>query len=338
MGVVGKVLFDSDTFDAADELGDALTVALKWVDRNAASPALVAQVALVVALERLGPRTPGALRGAHADLSARLRAPVLLLGARDPELRRAVARIAARIQAMIDERRARPGARSDLLARLLTARDADDGAFAGMSDQQVRDEVTTLFVAGHETTATALAWTFYLLARNPDARARVQAEVDALPDGPIAFAAAARLGYTLRVFKESMRLYPPVEILARRSMVATEVGGVPVPRDTLLFMSPYTVHHSASVFPDPERFDPDRFLPEREAARPRCAYVPFGAGPRVCVGNHFALLEGPIVLATLMRHATFEIDPHRTIEPEAIATLRPKGGVPATVRLRRAAS
>jgi cytochrome P450 len=201
-----------------------------------------------------------------------------------------------------------------------------------MSDKQLRDEANTLFVAGHETTANALAWSFYLLARHPEARARVQAEADAFgPDGPTTFE-PERLAFTTRVFKEALRLYPPLVVMGRRSLKAVEVRGEPIPARTLLFVNTVGVHHDGSAWPDPDRFDPDRFAPEREAGRHRSAWIPFGVGPRVCIGNAFALMEGPIVLSTLMRGARFEIDAARTIEADAFATLRPKGGVPAVVR------
>ncbi len=335
MGVVGKALFDSDTFEEADELGDALTTALQWTNDNMGSNALVAHILAMDLLDEVGPRVPGALRDLVGRARAKVEEPFLLPGARGPELRSAITRLEAKIQEMIDERRARPGERADLLARLLTARDADDASFAGMDDKQIRDEAVTLFVAGHETTATSLAWAFYLLARNPAWRAKVQAEVDALPPGPIDFERAAKLDVTLRVFKEAMRLYPPVEVLARRTLEPVTIGGVELPARSIVFVSPTIVHRHEATWPDPERFDPDRFLARFDAARPRSAWLPFGAGPRICIGNHFALLEGPIVLATMMRHARFEIDEHRTIEGEAFATLRPKGGVPAVVRLRR---
>ncbi len=331
MGVVGAALFDSDTFDEADELGAALTTALGWVDESAASLGLVAHMAALDAIAALPARLEASVR---RPLRERFEEPFLLKGARSPALRAAIGRLDRRMQRMIDERRAAPGRRDDLLARLLAARDAEDASFAGMSDRQLRDEAVTLFVAGHETTATALAWAFYLLARAPAWRERVQAEVDALPPGPLSFESAARLELTLRVFKEAMRLYPPVEILGRRSLEPVAIGGVALPVGAITFVSPWVMHRHEPTWPDPERFDPDRFLPEAEARRPRSAWLPFGAGPRVCIGNHFAALEGPIVLATLMRAARFEIDAAREIEPEAFATLRPKGGVPATVRLR----
>jgi cytochrome P450 len=203
-----------------------------------------------------------------------------------------------------------------------------------MSDKQLRDEANTLFVAGHETTANALAWAFYLLARNPEARARVQAEADALGVEDQATFSPEKLVYTTRVFKEALRLYPPLVLLGRRSREPFTLGGRTYPERTLVFVSTYGIHTSRAVWPDPDRFDPDRFTPEREAVRHKSAWLPFGVGPRVCIGNHFALMEGPIVLSTMMRGARFEIDPAREIEPEAIATLRPHGGVPAVVRRR----
>jgi len=330
MGVVGKALFDSDTFDEADALGDALTEALQWADDVSGHPALIAHMSALDLAQRAKERAPQALRPLLTRLHRRLEEPFAIPGARSPKLRRAVAHLDGRIQQMIDERRAQGLSRDDLLTRLLSARDDEAG---GMTDKQVRDEATTLFVAGHETTATSLAWAFYLLGRNPAVREAVQAEVDALDDDPGFHDAMTRLPLTLRVFKEAMRLYPPVILLARRSLDAVEVAGHVLPPRTVVFVSAYGVHHNPESWPDPERFDPDRFLPEREVARPRGAYLPFGAGPRVCIGNHFALLEGPLVLATLMRHARFETD-GREVVPETFATLRPRGGVSARVRLR----
>jgi cytochrome P450 len=328
MGVVGRALFDANTFDDSDEIGEALTTALGWVNHNAASNKIVAHIILLDLLDDLAGRVPGSLQRFHGKLRDAAEEPFLLDQARARYHKDAIARLDRKVQKMIEERRKRPGATDDLLARLLTARDAEDASFKGMSDRQVRDEALTLFIAGHETTATSLAWTFYLLARNPEWRAKVQAEVDALPAGPIDFARAAKLDVTLRVFKEAMRLYPPVEVLARRTIEPITLGDVELPARSILFVSPWIVHRDKQAFPDPERFDPDRF----GKPLPRSAWLPFGAGPRVCIGNHFAMLEGPIVLATMMRAARFDIDATRTIEPEAFATLRPKGGVPAIVR------
>ncbi len=330
MGVVGRALFNANTFDDSDEIGAALTTALGWANHNAASGKIVAHIILLDALADLAPRVPARVRGLVEKLHDAAEEPFMLDQARARYHRDAIARLDRKVQQMIDERRRAADAGDDLLARLLTARDAEDASFTGMSDRQVRDEALTLFIAGHETTATSLAWTFYLLARHPEWRAKVQAEVDALPPGPIDFARAAKLDVTLRCFKEAMRLYPPVEVLARRTLEPTTLADVELPARSILFISPWIVHRDAATFPEPERFDPDRFL----KPLPRSAWLPFGAGPRVCIGNHFAMLEGPIVLATMMRAARFEIDADRTIEPETFATLRPKGGVPAIVKLQ----
>jgi len=332
MAVVGESLFGVDTFDEADELGEALTTMLQWTNDRLGSRRILLHVMLGDALGAAEQRSPAALRPLIQGLQERAREPFLLSGARSPELLGAVRRLDDRMQAMIDERRRDPGERHDLLTRLLKARDEDEGE--GMTDRQVRDEAVTLFVAGHETTATALSWAFYLLARHPEHLARARAEADAFgPEGPSTYE-PGRLAFLTRVFKETLRLYPPVVLLPRRSLAEVEIGGYTLPRRSILFLSPYTLHYRADVFPDPGRFDPDRWLPEHEAARHRSSFLPFGAGPRVCIGHHFAMMEGPIVLATLLRKVSLEIDPRREIMPDDFATLRPAGGVPAVARAR----
>jgi cytochrome P450 len=257
--------------------------------------------------------------------------PFLVKGSRGAELQDAIATVDARIQELVQQRRREGLSRPDLLSRLLAARDAEAGS---MTDTQVRDEVVTLFVAGHETTATSLAWCFYLLARHPDIRERVVAEADAFGDGPIERFDAERLQLTTRVFREALRLYPPVTLLPRRTLEDVEICGTVLPRRTVTFVSTWAQHRRADVWEQPDRFDPDRFLPEREATRPKGSYLPFGLGPRTCIGLHFAMIEGPIVLATLLRRFHFEIDATREIVEDEFATLRPRGGVPAIVRAR----
>jgi cytochrome P450 len=209
------------------------------------------------------------------------------------------------------------------------ARDGELGG-EGMSDKQVRDEANTLFIAGHETTAAALAWAFYLLARHPDVRARVQTEADSFgPEGPGSYD-PVKLAYTSRVFKEVLRMYPPVIAIIRRSRERVEFGGHVFPAQQLFFINILGVHHRPDIFPNPDKFDPDRFLPEVEATRHKASWIPFSVGPRVCIGNFFALMEGAVVLATLMRGLRFDVEP-RTIAPEAFLTLRPSGGVWARV-------
>jgi cytochrome P450 len=263
------------------------------------------------------------------DFAQRLEAPIVTPGPEGRRLRRAIARLDEQVQKMIDARRADPHPPEDLLTKLLRASD-DEGA--RMSDKQVRDEVLTLFVAGHETTATALAWAIHCLCRNPAVYEAVEREVDALPDDPT-YEDLPRLGLTLRVFKEALRLYPPVHTFGRQSDDASSLDGYALEREAVALICPYALHRRPDVWPDPRRFDPDRFLPEAEAKRPRLAWLPFGAGPRTCIGNHFAMMEGQLVLAKLLRDVRFT--PESDEVPEPHATLRPRGGMPMRVKRRR---
>lgn len=334
MGVVGKALFDADTFDEADELGAALTTALAWVDEVSASPLLVAQLVAVETLEKWRAAFPSFAARARERAEAELEAPIFLPGRRSAALADAKQRIDRTIARMIAERRAGGLAEDDLLTRLLGARDPETGE--GMSDAQVRDEATTIFVAGHETTATTLAWAFYELGKRPDlVEALAREAVGFGADGP-GVHDAARMPLALRVIKETMRKYPPIILYPRRALEDVELGGHRIPRGTLVFTSPCTLHHRRDVWPDPDRFDPDRFTEEAEARRPRGAYLPFAAGPRVCIGNHFASMEAPMVLLGLLSRLRFETDPRRVVVPEPFATLRPGGGVPARVRFAAA--
>jgi len=174
-----------------------------------------------------------------------------------------------------------------------------------------------------------------LLAQHPDVYARMRAEVDAALHGRTpAVADLPQLPYTLQVFKESLRLYPPAYVLSRQAVRDVEVSGYRVPAGSVVIVSPYTMHRRPDYFPDPERFDPDRFTPEAEARLPRHAYLPFGAGPRICIGNHFALMEGQLVLATLAQRVTFEWPVDQRIMPEPLINLRPKRGTVVRVRRR----
>jgi cytochrome P450 len=340
MSIAGKTLFDTDTFGEADAIGAALTTALDWVADSAPSPIAIAHLAVRKALVNGGRllladerKTFSDAAGDHAlvELGERFERPIFLPGEGGRELRAAIALLDRRVQRMIDERRAAPGRTDDLLSHLLAARDEDDGG--AMSDKQVRDEILTLFIAGHETTSTALAWTVHCLARHPAVYDAVEREVDAL-EGEPTFADLPRLGLTLRAFKEALRLYPPVYLIGRQANEASSLDGVSLPYDTIAILSAYALHRRPDLWPDPERFDPDRFLPEREAKRHRLAWLPFGAGPRVCIGNQFAMMEGQLVLAKLLRHARFT--PTLDEVPLASATLRPAHGMPVRVRLRAA--
>jgi cytochrome P450 len=331
MGVAGKTLFDADTFSEADEIGHALTIALAWTGWIMARPMAVGHVMARRALVGLAAKTDGAAHTLLERAARRVQGPLALVGPRGRELARAITFLDRHVQGMIDERRRDAGrdGRSDLLTRLLDARD-DDGA--AMSDRQVRDEVLTLFVAGHETTATALAWTIYYACREPTIYAAMEREADAVGDSPGA-ADLPRLDLCLRAFKEAMRLAPPVYIFGRDSREPVSVGGYELPRPTNLMVSPWALHHSARLWPDPERFDPERFVAARESARHRYAYLPFGAGPRICLGNHFAYMEAQLALAVLLRRYRFEL--LGDDEPEPGATLRPRHGVRVRVWRRK---
>ena len=333
MRVAGKTLFGIDTLDEADELGAALTTLLGWANAATGSLAFATQVIVVDGVyELLGRFAPSLAARAKPYRDAayeRIHWP----GESSRRLEAAVRVVDERVARMIADRRAAGLARRDLLSVLTSARDEEGRA---MSDEELRDEIGTLFVAGHETTASGLAWSLYLLGRHPEALERARAEASALQGRPATAADLPRLGFCLQVFKEAMRLYPPIYVMARRCLVDVRIGSFDLPRDTALIISPWTLHRRPEIWPDPERFDPSRFEPAAEQARDKLAYLPFGAGPRICIGNHFALMQGPLALATLLARLDLEPVTRAAIEPEAYATLRPKGGVPMRVTACRA--
>jgi cytochrome P450 len=253
---------------------------------------------------------------------------------RNLRTRKAVQELRNSIQRFIDERRSNPAERNDFLSILLQARDEDGKP---MGDEQLMSECLTLFGAGHETTATSLSWTWYLLCQHPEIYQKVQEEVDSVLQGRTpTYDDLARLPYCLQVFKEAMRLYPPAYLLSRRALREVEIDGYRVPRDMVVLYAPCTLHHREEYFPEPEKFDPDRFIPEREKQLPRYAFVPFGAGPRICIGMYFAMMEGHLLLATLAQRVKFSLVPGQTVVPDPIhhLTLRPMGKVKVLVRRR----
>src|SRR5258707_8971850 len=250
--------------------------------------------------------------------------------------RMARARLDAIIYRMIADRRASGCDHGDLLSMLLTAQDEDEGG--GMTDQQVRDEAMTIFLAGHETTANALTWTWYLLGGAPDVEAKLHAEVDRVLHGRLpTMKDLAALSYVERVVTEAMRLYPPAWIVGRRAIAEYQLGDYVVPPRSILVMSPYIMHRDPRFYADPERFDPDRWTPEFRAALPRFAYFPFGGGPRQCIGESFAWMELVLLVATIAQRWRFDLVPGHPVVPQAAVTLRPKHGMKmtATARPRR---
>ena len=218
---------------------------------------------------------------------------------------RAIADVDRLVGRLVVERRRSGATGDDMLSQLVRARDEDDGRT--MSDGELRDEIMTLFFAGHETTANALAWAWRLLAKNPTARARLEAEVDAVLGGRSPEVGdLASLPTALMALKESMRLYPPAYLLGRQTEREVEIGGVRLARGVTVGVNIFGMHRRPEVFADPWRFDLDRFAPGREAALPRSAYLPFGAGPRVCIGNHFALMEAHCFSSTIAQRVRLE--------------------------------
>jgi cytochrome P450 len=248
----------------------------------------------------------------------------------------AIARLDRTVYRMIEERRGDGADRGDFLSMLLLAQ--EEGGGGGMTDRQVRDEAMNIFLAGHETTANALTWAFYLLAQHPAARERLEREVDAALGGRTpALTDVGALPFSLAVFKEAMRLYPPAYVVARRALRDVTLRGHAIAKNDLCIVNIVGMHRRADLFPEPSRFDPDRFLPENEKRLAKDAYLPFGGGQRVCIGNHFALLEGQLALAALAQRVRFDLLPGANrVETEPLITLRPKGGVPMRVTRRRA--
>jgi cytochrome P450 len=304
LAVVGKTLFDADVESDADEVGAALTEVMNLF---------------------------GYLMLPFSELLEKLPLP--------PRRRflRARARLDAVIYRIIEERRREGRDRGDLLSTLLDAVD-EEGDGTGMTNEQLRDEVMTIFLAGHETTANALTWAWYLLAQNPEAEGRLHAELDEVLAGGRAPAPedVPALRYTEMVVAETMRLYPPAWTLGRLALEDYEVGGYIIPRGSLVLVSQYVIQRDPRFWPDPERFDPERWTPEAKAARPQFAYFPFGGGPRRCVGEGFAWSEAVLILATLARRWRAHVIPGRAVEARPRITLRPgPGGVPMRIEERK---
>ena len=234
---------------------------------------------------------------------------------------------------IIADRRRTQRDESDLLSMFLSARDEETGA--GMTDRQLRDEVVTMLLAGHETTSLALSWTYYLLSQHPEVEQGIADEVErVIGNGRPGFEHLDRLICTRRAIEESLRLYPPAWGFSRRALGDDEIGGYRVPKGSLVFLIPFVIHRRPALWPNPGRFDPDRFAPEQEAQRPRFAYIPFGGGPRGCIGNQFAMVEAQLIVAAIAQRYRIDLLRDQDIRPEPLITLRPAPGIRATVRKR----
>lgn len=280
-----------------------------------------------------GERVVAAVLEALDVVVSRVRTPALVPAAvptpRNRRLARAVRTLDQAAADVVAHRR-QAGVRDDdgdLLALLLRAADAGD-----LTATQVRDELVTMVIAGHETVASAMSWTLHLLATHPGEQARVHAELDEVLGGRApAWADLPALARTRAVLDESLRLYPPAWVVSRRAVADDDIDGVAVPAGTLVIISPWLLHRRPDVFADPEAFRPDRFLGDAARTVPRGAYLPFGAGPRLCIGRDFALVESLLVLAELLRdHAVLPVPRHQ-VRAEALVTMRPHGGLPLRV-------
>jgi cytochrome P450 len=232
-----------------------------------------------------------------------------------------------KVDRLLTERGRAPDAEpKDLLARLIAARDNETGG--GMTAKEVRDQVVTIFMAGHETTAQALSWTWYLLSQHPAIETKLHDELAAvLGDRTPRYEDIGKLRYTRMVIEESMRLYPPAHTMSRSPIAADEVLGQRIPARAEVLIVPWLLHRKPSLWENPDRFDPERFAPERAAARPRFAYIPFGGGPRICIGAAFAMAEAMLILATIAQRYQLRLKPGFPVEPQGLITLRPRNGL-----------
>jgi cytochrome P450 len=300
LAIVGRTLFSADVSSDADEIGSAMTQIFELFDT---------------------------LLLPFSDWIQKLPIPPVR------RFEKARDRLDKIVYGLIAERRRSGKDEGDLLSMLLLAQDESDNA--QMTDKQVRDEALTLLIAGHETTANALTWTWYLLSQNPEVEARMHAEIDSVLDGkPPNFDDVSRLPYTSGVFAESLRLYPPAWAIGRRARENYSIDGYAIPAKSILLMSPWVVHRDPRWWPEPERFDPDRWHPDEVAKRPKFAYFPFGGGARVCIGERFAWAEGVLVLATIAQRWKMRMVPGHPVETRAVITLRPKHGMKMTLEPR----
>jgi cytochrome P450 len=313
---------DGDTIDVAAEMA---RLALAVVGRTLFS------IDLLDAAPGLRGDFEAVMRYVHARIEHPLRLPLAVPTAANREVRRALARLDNLLFTLVAERRARGGGGDggDLLDALVRARDETEGGRA-LSDRQLRDEAMNLLLAGHETSASALAWALYLLARDGASARRLEAEADALA-GPPRSDDLPRLAFAGRAFQEALRLYPPVHSLGRQAREPVTIGGYRLGSGAVVVVSPLLMHRRADYFPEPDAFHADRFA--GDGVR-RAAYLPFGAGPRGCLGGGFATVEAQLVLATLARRVRFEWTLPAEPRPELLVTLRPRGGLPMRVRRR----
>jgi cytochrome P450 len=282
--------------------------------------------------EDIGASMTAVLDAANQRMNNLLQLPSWVPTRRNIREKRAIARLDAILNSLIRARRASGEERDDLLSRLLAAVDEESGD--SMSDHQLHDEMMTLFVAGHETTANALTWIWYLLSQNPEAEAKLVEELNNVLGGRApTMADLPKLPYTDIVVREALRLYPPAPQFGREPIRDVRIGKYDVPGGSLVAVNTYALQRDERFFAEPERFDPQRFAKGWEDRIPRYAYLPFGGGPRVCIGNGFAMMEARLILATVAQRYRLSLEPGQNIRPVQLVTLRPNG--PVRMRLKR---
>ncbi len=297
LDIIGRTMFSRPMSDFATDVSQVMDVALHYLDERINS--LTAPFAFV---ERLPLPANRRFRAAMQDADEM-------------------------ITNLIAERRAAANDPGDLMSMLLNMKDEETGET--MTDRQLRDEMMTMIAAGHETTANALTWTFYLLSQHREVAQRLRSELETQLEGRVpSVADLPKLPFLASVVKESMRLYPPAWIISRNAVEADQIGDHKIPKGTVVIVSPYVTHRSAQCWTAPTRFDPDRFSAERAPSIPKHAYFPFGGGPRQCIGVGFAMMEAQLLLATIAQRYAFELEPNHKVELEPSITLRPKGGMP----------
>ncbi|MGZ4958385.1 MAG: cytochrome P450 [Methylomonas sp.] len=295
--VITQTMFSTSVLDKIDQIGPALETALRHAAKNAFNPVAV---------------------------------PLWMPTQANQAFTRSMALLDEVIYGIIEQRRAKPSNQPDLLDMLLEAR--DQGSGKKMTDQQIRDEVITIFAAGHETTSNLLSWTLYLLAKNPDVLCKLREELEAMPKDKIPKSSDLQgLSYIRAVLNESMRIRPPVGIMIRKLSQDTKVDGYAINAGSLAIFSIYNIHHHPEFWPEPERFDPDRFLTNENR---RFSYMPFGTGERVCIGNHFAMLESQLLLSMIVQCYDIELLSEDDAVIDMAVSLRPKGGLPVRIRRR----
>lgn len=326
LNTVMKTLFDQDVTDAeASRVAHALEKSMTWFDHQTMGE-------LESPLEEIGALLKRGMTTVARSLQRLRRDSEVIPDSNvDHRYQEAIALLDETIYAMIRHRRFSGIEGEDLLSMLMQVQDADDGS--RMTDNQLRDEVATLMLAGHETTANTLSWTWMLLAQHPEVRAKLSAELKTVLNGHApTVAALPQLLYTHKVITEAMRLYPPVTDITREAARDCEIGGYLIPKGTTLIASQWVMHRNPRYFTNPKAFIPERWAGDLEKRLPRGVYFPFGDGPRICIGKSFALMEAVLLLATIAQGFQLELVPDQTIKLQPSITLRPKHGIQVVLK------